>query len=222
MSVIAIDGPAGAGKSSVARQVARALGAVYVDTGAMYRAVGLAALEAGIDPDDADAVGALVEQLRLEVSETTIELDGIDIAERIRGGDVTRAAAAVARHPSVRDALVRIQRELAASAHVVMEGRDIGTHVFPEADVKIYLTASLEERTRRRVAQLGLPPDPETERRVRRDIERRDESDSTRAASPLKKADDAIVVDTTDMRPDEVIECIRSITQRVMDGGERP
>lgn len=219
--MIAIDGPAGAGKSSVARQVARSLGAVYVDTGAMYRAVGLAALEAGIDPDDGEAVGALVEQLRLEVSETTIELDGVDIAERIRAADVTRAAAAVARHVSVRDALVRIQRDIAASALVVMEGRDIGTEVFPQADVKIYLTASLEERTRRRIAQLGLPRDPDTERRVRRDIEHRDESDRTRIASPLKKADDAIVVDTTDMGADEVIECIRSIAQGVMGGGER-
>lgn len=221
MSVIAIDGPAGAGKSSVAREVARALGAVYVDTGAMYRAVGLAALEAGIEPGDSDAVAALVEDLRLDVSETSIELDGVDVTRRIRSRDVTAAAAVVARHQVVRDALVRLQRELAASRLVVMEGRDIGTEVFPHADVKIYLTASLEERARRRIAQLDLPSDHETERRIRSDIEQRDLSDSTRSASPLKKADDAVVVDTTHMEANEVVEHIRSITQRVLDGGRR-
>lgn len=221
MSVIAIDGPAGAGKSSVARRVARALGAVYVDTGAMYRAVALAALEAGADPADARSVAALLGDLRLEVSETSIRLDGIDIKDRIRSSDVTRAAAAVARHQAVRDALVRIQRDIAESADVVMEGRDIGTEVFPDADVKIYLTASLEERARRRIDQLGLPSDAETQRRTRRDIERRDESDRTRAASPLKKAADATVVDTTHMDADEVVERIRSIAQRVLDEGPR-
>ena len=221
MSVIAIDGPAGAGKSSVAREVARALGAVYVDTGAMYRAVGLAALEAGIEPGDSDAVAALVEDLRLDVSETSIELDGVDVTRRIRSRDVTAAAAVVARHQVVRDALVRLQRELAASRLVVMEGRDIGTEVFPHADVKIYLTASLEERARRRIAQLDLPSDHEAERRIRSDIEQRDLSDSTRSASPLKKADDAVVVDTTHMEANEVVEHIRSITQRVLDGGRR-
>ena len=221
MSVIAIDGPAGAGKSSVAREVARALGAVYVDTGAMYRAVGLAAREAGIDPKAADGVAALLEDLRLDVSDTSIELDGVDVTQRIRSRDVTAAAAAVARHQVVRDALVRLQRELAASRLVVMEGRDIGTEVFPGADVKIYLTASLEERTRRRIAQLDLPSDPETRRRIRSDIEQRDLGDSTRSASPLKKADDAVVVDTTHMEANEVVEHITSIARRVLDGGRR-
>lgn len=218
MTVIAIDGPAGAGKSSVAREVARALEVLYVDTGAMYRAIGLAALDAGVDPADEASLREALKGLRLEQGDGTIALNGIDVGDRIRSAEVTRAAAAVAQHAFVRDVLVGMQRSLASHRDVVMEGRDIGTQVFPEAEVKIFLTASLEERTRRRVTQLGLADDAATTREVARDIQKRDESDRTRAVSPLEQAPDAIVVDTTDMTPEEVVEHIRAIAQPVLAG----
>lgn len=221
MSVIAIDGPAGAGKSSVARAVASALGATYVDTGAMYRAIALAALEAGVDPADANGVAAVLERVRLEASGEMIRLDGVDVTDRIRTPSVTHAAALVAKHRAVRTKLVDIQRGLARSADVVMEGRDIGTAVFPDADVKVYLTASLDERVRRRMEQLGLPRDQATRADVKADIERRDSTDATRSESPLKKAPDAVVLDTTDMSAGEVVARICEIAESIVDGGAR-
>jgi cytidylate kinase len=211
MTVVAIDGPAGAGKSSVARAVSIRLGLRYLDTGAMYRAVALAALDRGIDPNDADAVHGLVEALDLRIEKDSISVDGTDVTARIRGAEVTGAAARVARHEAVRRALVRLQRQIASGGQVVMEGRDIGSAVLPDADVKVFLTASLEERARRRCRQLG---EEETDQRVAAlvvSIDERDEADRSRAASPLVQADDAVVIDTTGLTEEQVVDRIAAL-----------
>jgi CMP/dCMP kinase len=186
------------------------LGARYLDTGAMYRIVTLAVLRAGIDPEDADAVGALASDVELTVGHEPDEnrscLAGEDVSAEIRGDDVTRAVSAVSAVPAVRTRLVQLQRELAAGqGSVVVEGRDIGTVVLPNADVKIFLTASAQERARRRNDQniaSGLGEDYEA---VLADVKRRDHLDSTRAVSPLRAADDALVVDTSDMGEPQVV-----------------
>lgn len=211
MTVIAIDGPAGAGKSSVARAVATRLGLRYLDTGAMYRAVALAALDRGIDPNDAEAVRDLVEVLDLGIEKDSISVDGTDVTARIRGAEVTGAAAQVARHEAVREALVRLQRQIASGGQVVMEGRDIGSAVLPDADVKVFLTASLEERARRRCRQLGEEETPERVAELVASIEERDEADRTRAASPLVQTDDAVVIDTTGLTEGQVVERIAAL-----------
>ena len=200
--IIAIDGPAGAGKSSVARAVAAELGFRYLDTGAMYRAVALAALERSIDPHE---LTELAQNLDIDVSDGSVSLDGVDVTERIRGRDVTEIVPAVSAISGVRNAMARHQRAAARGGNVVIEGRDIGTVIVPDADVKIFLTASLEERARRRCAQLGLGCDAETLERVSKSIAARDAADSTRAASPLEAAPDAIVVDTSGLAFEEVV-----------------
>ena len=208
--VIAVDGPAGTGKSSVSRGLARSLGARYLDTGAMYRIVTLAVLRAGIDLDDVDAVGAAAADVDLAVGydpdEDRSYLAGEDVSAEIRGDEVTKAVSAVSAVPAVRTRLVQLQRELAAGQDsVVVEGRDIGTVVLPDADVKIFLTASAEERARRRNDQniaSGLGDDYEA---VLADVKRRDHLDSTRKVSPLRAADDALVVDTSDMTEPQVV-----------------
>jgi cytidylate kinase len=208
--VVAIDGPAGTGKSSVSRGLARSLGARYLDTGAMYRIVTLAVLRAGIDPEDADAVGALASDVELTVGNDPDQnrscLAGEDVSAEIRGDDVTTAVSAVSAVPAVRTRLVQLQRELAAGqGSIVVEGRDIGTVVLPNADVKIFLTASAQERARRRNDQniaSGLGEDYQA---VLADVKRRDHLDSTRAVSPLRAADDALVVDTSDMAEPQVV-----------------
>ena len=208
--VIAIDGPAGTGKSSVSRGLAHELQARYLDTGAMYRIVTLAVLRAGIDPADQAAVGAAAAGVKLSVGfdpdEDRSYLDGEDVSSEIRGDEVTRAVSAVSSVPAVRTRLVELQRSLAnGSGSVVVEGRDIGTVVLPDADVKIFLTASAETRARRRNDQnvaAGLPDDYES---VLTDVRRRDHLDSTRAVSPLRAASDALVVDTSAMTESEVI-----------------
>jgi len=208
--VVAVDGPAGTGKSSVSRGLARTLRARYLDTGAMYRIVTLAVLRAGIDPVDQAAVGAAAEGVKLSVGfapdEDRSYLDGEDVSSEIRGDEVTRAVSAVSSVPAVRTRLVELQRKLAeGSGAVVVEGRDIGTVVLPGADVKIFLTASAEMRARRRNDQnvaAGLPDDYEG---VLADVRRRDHLDSTRAVSPLRAASDAVVVDTSAMTESEVI-----------------
>ncbi|TMK85433.1 MAG: (d)CMP kinase [Actinobacteria bacterium] len=190
MPLVAIDGPAGSGKSTVARTVAGRLGAAYLDTGAMYRSVALAALERGVDPTDGEALAKLAGALDIEVGERVL-VDGVDATTAIRGPDVTAVVSAVSAHPPVRAEMVRRQRRWAeAHGGGVLEGRDIGSVVFPHADVKVFLTASEEERARRRAA----------------DISRRDTIDSTRAASPLRPADDAVVIDTTGRTVDEVVD----------------
>jgi cytidylate kinase len=191
--VIAIDGPAGSGKSSVARAVARELGWSFLDTGAMYRAVTLEALAGGIDVHDADAVSRVAESATLTTL-PRVTVNGRDVEDEIRSDEINVAVSVVAANPRVRAAMVSRQRDLAAAQPVgtVVEGRDITTVVFPDASVKIFLTASLDERARRR-GEEGVDS-----------VARRDQADSTRAASPLRQADDAIVLDTTGRDVDDV------------------
>jgi cytidylate kinase len=212
--IIAIDGPAGAGKSSVARGVARALGFTFLDTGAMYRAVALAALaetgEGGARGPQALLRRAveIAPQLKLELAQDRVQLDGRDVTEAIRAPEISEAASQIAAEPAVREALVQRQRELMAQGDWVAEGRDIGTVVAPGAELKIFLTASEEERARRRSSQAGA--DAKT---VLADQARRDQRDSERAASPLKAADDAVLLDTTNIDRAEVIERIVSLAR---------
>ena len=218
--MIAIDGPAGTGKSSVSRGLARALAARYLDTGAMYRIVTLAVLRAGIDLDDVDAVGAAAEDVDLAIGydpdEDRSYLAGEDVSAEIRGDEVTKAVSAVSAVPAVRTRLVQLQRELATGqGSVVVEGRDIGTVVLPNADVKIFLTASAEERARRRNDQNIASGLGDAYDAVLADVKRRDHLDSTRAVSPLRAADDALVVDTSDMtEPQVVVHLLRLVEER--------
>jgi cytidylate kinase len=200
--VIAIDGPAGSGKSTVAKRVAEKLGLAYLDTGAMYRSVAFAALRRGLDVADADAVGRLVQQLEMEIGRV-VRVDGVDATVDIRGPEVTRAVSVVAANPAVRAELVRRQRDwVSIRDGAVVEGRDIGSVVFPNAEVKVFLTASDEERARRRSQEM-LDLDYDT---VAADIARRDLLDSTRRASPLLTAEDAVVIDTSGRSIDEIVE----------------
>lgn len=216
--VVAVDGPAGTGKSSVSRGLAHQLGARYLDTGAMYRVATLAVLRARVDLDDASAIAAASDvQLALshDPDVNRAFLGAEDVSVEIRGDAVTRAVSAVSAVPQVRARLVDAQRELAAGEDsVVVEGRDIGTVVLPDADVKIFLTASAETRARRRNDQniaAGLPDDYET---VLADVRRRDHLDSTRAVSPLRPADDAVIVDTSDMNQEQVIAHLLDLVQQ--------
>jgi CMP/dCMP kinase len=218
--VVAVDGPAGTGKSSVSRGLAHALRARYLDTGAMYRIVTLAVLRAGIDLTDQEGVVAVASNTKLSVGfdpdEDRSYLDGEDVSSEIRGDQVTQAVSAVSSVPAVRTRLVDLQRTLAGGpGSVVVEGRDIGTVVLPDADVKVYLTASAETRARRRNDQnvaAGFIDDYET---VLADVRRRDHLDSTRAVSPLRAAPDAVVVDTSEMTESEVIaHLLQLIRQR--------
>lgn len=208
--VIAVDGPAGTGKSSVSRGLARRIGARYLDTGAMYRIVTLALLRDGVDLDDPDAIAAAAGvpiQVGFDPEVEQAYLGDEEVSAQIRSEPVTRAVSAVSAVPAVRSKLVTLQRELAAGPEsVVVEGRDIGTVVLPDADVKIFLTASPETRAGRRNDQnvaAGLPDDYDG---VLADVLRRDHLDSTRAVSPLRAADDAVIVDTGEMTRDEVID----------------
>ena len=209
---VTLDGPSGTGKSSVARALAVRLGAAYLDTGAMYRAATVAVLDAGVDPEDAAAVAASVEAARIEVgTEAGTELvavDGVDVAARIRGAEVTRSVSAVSAVPAVRRLLVDRQRDLVAGAEaIVVEGRDIGTVVLPEATLKIYLTAAPEVRAERRAGQLGVT-DPAEIAAIAADLRRRDEYDSSRADSPLRPAADAVLVDSSGLDRDAVVDRI--------------
>ena len=201
MAAIAIDGPAGAGKSTVARAIAAALGFTYIDTGAMYRAIALCALEEGIDPGDPETVTGLASSVALELDRDRIIVDGKDVTASLRAADVTSASAQVSQHAGVREALVGVQRRLATEHDVVMEGRDIGTKVLPDAELKVFMTASLDERAMRRGRELGAS-DVDA---VRSAIEQRDEADMSRAESPLVQAPDAVVVDSTGKTIDEVV-----------------
>jgi len=221
---ITLDGPSGTGKSSVARGVAARLEAAYLDTGAMYRAATVAVLDAGIDPEDADAVARTVATARIEVgTEAGIELvqvDGVDVAARIRGVEVTRNVSAVSAVPAVRRQLVDQQRALVAAADaVVVEGRDIGTVVLPDATLKIYLTAAPEVRAERRAGQLGIT-DPAEIAALAQDLRRRDQYDSSRADSPLRPADDAVIVDSTDLDQQGVVERIVELAASAVGAGE--
>ncbi|MBQ4090042.1 MAG: (d)CMP kinase [Clostridia bacterium] len=217
---IAIDGPAGAGKSSVARKVAEILGGNYLDTGAMYRAMGLYMLRNGIDVNDMDMVAAHCHEpqvnVRYENGQQVTMLGDEDVSGEIREEKCAMASSAVSRVPQVRERLVALQQQIARGTNLVMDGRDIGTKVLPNADVKIFLTASAEVRAQRRVGELrekGGDPDYE---KILADIQQRDYQDTHRAASPLMKADDAIEVDTSDMGLEEVIAHICGIARRAI------
>jgi CMP/dCMP kinase len=201
--VIAIDGPAGAGKSSVARAVATALGFTYLDSGAMYRCVALAGIDVGVDLDDPTAIGRLAASLRVGFDGERVLLDGRDVSAAIREPGVTEGSSRVSVHPSVREAMVARQRELIAAGRYVAEGRDIGTVVSPEAPLKVFLTASAEERARRRAAQTG-----EDEAVVLAAQRERDARDETREHSALHPADDAVEIDTAGLSLDEVVKRI--------------
>ena len=198
--VIAIDGPAGAGKSTVARGVAAALGFTYLDSGAMYRCLALAALERGVDLGDADALGALAGGLSIEMDGAAVRLDGRDVSEAIREPEVSAAASRVSIHPAVREAMVARQRELIESGSYVAEGRDIGTVVSPDAPLKVFLTASEEERARRRAQESG-----EDVADVLAAIRARDERDRGREHGALRTAEDAVTLDTTGLDVEEVV-----------------
>jgi len=217
--IIAIDGPSGAGKGTVARAIAARLGYRHVDSGAMYRAVGWKALRDGVSLDDEPALTDLAEHSRVEVSATQVTIDGRDITRAIRTPEIDRAAAGVARLPRVRAILVDRQRQMGAGGGIVMEGRDIGTVVFSDADVKVYLDATPEERARRRAADPAHSGVPAAVSEVATALTARDELDRTRTASPLYPAPDALVVDTTGKSVSDVVDEVMCEVGRVMAKG---
>ena len=207
--IVAIDGPAGAGKSTIASRLARTLGYVNLESGAMYRALGLKSILSGVDAGDEAALMELAARSTIELDPTPegnrVLLDGEDVSQRIRERDVTDAASRVSTHPRVRVWMVDRQRAMGANGGVIMEGRDIGTVVFPNAEVKIFLDADSSVREGRRVTQANAQDDPERAEKLRRDLRERDLRDSTRSASPLKAADDAVHIDSSRLSIEEVI-----------------
>jgi cytidylate kinase len=209
---VAIDGPASSGKGTVARGVARALGYAHVDTGALYRAVALVARDRAVSWDDGVALGELTARLGLELvpdpSGGRVRVDGVDVTDRLRTAEVGSGASAVARHGPVRAGLLALQRALAAGGGVVMDGRDIGTVVLPDAELKVWLTASSEERARRRTAELVSRGESVRYAVVLADLQARDARDMGRAVAPLRPADDAIRIDTTSIGVEEAVETV--------------
>jgi len=217
--VIAIDGPSGAGKSTIARLLALRLGYIYIDSGAMYRAVGWKAKREGIDPADegklADLCGRTEVTIKLDDRDPRFYVDGTDVSEEIRTPEMGMMASAVSKSRAVRERLLVLQRELGKNGGVVMDGRDIGTVVFPCAEVKFYLDATAEERGRRRYLELKtkeMDVDPE---QITREIRDRDRQDSTRSLAPLRRADDALLIDSTSLTVDEVLERMLSHASKV-------
>ncbi len=214
---IAIDGPAASGKSTTARLVARALGFLYVDTGAMYRAVTLAVLEQGIDPADGAAIARLAEKIRIDQTgtgaETRTHLNGRDVSREIRLPAITAVISQVSSHAPLRRIMVDIQREMARRGNVVMEGRDIGTVVIPDAEIKVFMRASLEERAKRRLQELTQKGLRSSLAEITADISRRDEIDASRSNSPLKAAADAVILDTSDLSIEEQVEFVLKLVK---------
>ena len=212
MTKIAIDGPAGAGKSTISKKVAKELGFVYIDTGAMYRTVGLKAVRCGVDTKDAEGVGALLPTLDIDIRHEGVEqhiyLDGENVSDKIRTPEISMAASNVSAIPAVRVAMVDMQRKLAENHDVVMDGRDIGTFVLPDAEIKIFLTASVDARAKRRYDELIQKGENVKFEDVRSEMELRDKNDSTRAVSPLKVADGATIIDTSDLSLEESIKAV--------------
>ncbi len=204
MAVITIDGPAGAGKSTIAKELAKSLGFTYLDTGAMYRAVALAAKRRGISADDEAALDAMLEGIRLGFEDGRILLDGEDVSGQIRTRQIDFMSSDVSRHPVVRRHLTRLQRALAQGGNIVAEGRDMGTVVFPNADVKFYLTASPEVRAKRRQEQLALTGVNVPFDKILEEIKARDRADSSRKEAPLKRPEKSIKIDTSDLTIEEV------------------
>ena len=204
--IITLDGPAGAGKSSAARALAARLGWCYMDTGAMYRAVALTALERGIPLDDSARIAALAEQIRIEFRDGRVNVDGRDVSTDIRTERITAATRPVADAPPVRDAMKRIQRQMAEGLDVVTEGRDQGSVVFPRADLKVFLTATPEERARRRHQEEIRRGEPSTLAAVLESQSRRDDGDCSRPVGALKQADDAVLLETDGLSADEVVQ----------------
>jgi len=215
MKSIAIDGPAGAGKSTVAQSVAASLGFIYVDTGALYRAIGLFALRSGIPHTDETALVSRLDEVNVELAyrdgHQLIFLDGQDVTEEIRGAQMGLVASAVSAFPAVRDFLLGLQREMAQRHNVIMDGRDIGTVVLPGADLKIFLTATPEDRAMRRHKEFAAKGNPISFEQVLEDINRRDEADMGRATAPLKPAEDSVILDTSGNNFQESVDLVLKV-----------
>ncbi|MBQ2613861.1 MAG: (d)CMP kinase [Clostridia bacterium] len=217
---IAIDGPAGAGKSTIAKAVAAKLGFIYIDTGAMYRAVGLAAVRRGIDSTDQEAVASILDEVEITLKHTEdgqqIFLNGENVSAEIRLPEISVAASNVAVIPAVRLKLVELQRQLAQKDHVIMDGRDIGTYVLPDAQLKIFLTANPQARAQRRFLELQEKGVKTTFEEVFADMSYRDKNDSGRAFAPLKAAEDSVMVDSTAMSLEKTIQTITEMAQNAL------
>ena len=219
---VAIDGPSGAGKSTLAKAAAAALGICYVDTGAIYRTIGYGVYRRGINPSDAGAVAAVLPDMQLEMRYDQAGLQrmmlaGEDVTDQIRLPEMSRYASTVSAIPAVRDFLLELQRDQARRRSVIMDGRDIGTVVLPDADLKIYLTASAEERASRRYLEMEDKPDKPTYDQILEDIKQRDYNDMHRAVSPLQQAEDAVLIDSTTMGFHEVCEEIMDLIEQRLD-----
>lgn len=216
---VALDGPAGAGKSTVARMVAKELDYVYVDTGAMYRTITWKALREGLSMEDADGIAELAASTRISLKPgplgQTVCADGLDVTEEIRSQEINRHVSLIAAIPAVRDILVRMQKEMAAGKGVVMDGRDIGTSVLPDAEVKVFLTASARKRAERRYLELKVQEMSLDE--LEQDIRRRDQLDCGRKVSPLRQAEDAVLLDSTDMTLEEVVHAVLELCRTKME-----